>query len=65
MDQNERRLSDQVLSEVSLLELLNIEQPQLDRLRRNKNFPYIRLNTKCRVYLASDVAAWLKERRTG
>ena len=54
-------LRDQVLSEVDLLELLNVEQQTLDTLRREKNFPYIRLNIKCRVYLASEVLDWLKQ----
>jgi predicted DNA-binding transcriptional regulator AlpA len=52
---------DLVLSEVELLEKLNIEQPALDRLRREKDFPYIRLNSKCRVYLAAEVLDWLNQ----
>ena len=59
------KLSDQVMSEVSLLELLNVEQPTLDRLRREKGFPFIRLNARCRVYLADEVLEWLKHNRTG
>jgi len=55
------RLSDQVISEVDLLELLNVEQHVLDRLRRGKGFPYIRMDIKRRVYLIDQVVAWLKE----
>jgi predicted DNA-binding transcriptional regulator AlpA len=64
MAENEQKLSDQVLSEVEILEKLNVEQPTLDRLRREKSFPYIRLNVKSRVYLASDVLDWLKGHKT-
>ena len=64
MDNQMQRLKDQVISEVDLLELLNVEQPTLDRLRREKDFPYIRLNAKCRVYLADEVLGWLKQYRT-
>ncbi len=63
MENQKQTLGDQVLSEVSLLELLNVEQPTLDSLRREKGFPFIRLNVKCRVYLADDVLGWLKQQR--
>jgi len=61
MENQKQTLGDQVLSEVSLLELLNVEQLALDSLRREKGFPFIRLNSKCRVYLADDVLDWLKQ----
>jgi hypothetical protein len=53
-------LRNQVISEVDLLELLNVEQQTLDNLRRNKGLPYIRLSSKARVYLTEDVLGWLK-----
>lgn len=56
-------LNGVVLSEVDLLELLNIEKPTLDVLRREKEFPYVRLTITSRVYLAEDVLAWLKQHR--
>ncbi len=43
------------MSEVDLLEHLNVEQRTLDRLRREKGLPYVRPNAKCRVHLAEDV----------
>ncbi len=55
------RLSDQVISEVNLLELLNVEQHVLDRLRRGKGFPYIRMDIKRRVSLTDQVVARLTE----
>jgi len=63
MENQKQTLGDQVLSEVSLLELLNVEQPALDSLRREKEFPFIRLNSKRRVYLTDDVIDWLKQQR--
>ena len=57
------RLRDQVLSEVDLLELLNVEQPLLDTLRREKGLPFIRLSMKHRVYLADEVLDWLKQQQ--
>ena len=62
--QQQSSLRDQVLSEVDLLELLNVEQQTLDRLRRERGFPYIRLNAKCRGYLGDEVLDWLKQQRT-
>ena len=57
----EKRIQDEVLSEVSLQELFNIEKPLLDNLRLNKGLPYIRLSSKRRVYLAGEVLKWLQE----
>lgn len=54
-------LSQEVLSEVDLLEVLNIEKQTLDALRREKEFPYVRLNIRNRVYLSSEVLEWLKK----
>ena len=51
------------MSEVDLLEWLNIEKPVLDRLRREKNLPYVRLSTKHRVYFVDEVLGWLKEQQ--
>ena len=65
MPDNPPKFNDLVFSEVELLEKLNIEQPSLDRLRREKGFPYIRLNIKCRVYLMDDVLDWLKQHKLG
>jgi len=61
----QQTLRDQVLSEVDLLELLNIEKVTLDGLRLQKALPCVRLTTKCRVYLAEDILDWLKQHRTG
>lgn len=61
--QEQLKLSEAVISEVDLLELLNIEKPALDGLRREKGFPFIRLNAKTRVYLADEVLEWLKQQR--
>ena len=56
-----QRLSELVISEVDLLETLNIEFKQLNVLRLQKGLPYIRLNSRTRVYLVEETVAWLKE----
>ena len=53
-------LGEAVISEVDLLELLNIEKPTLDTLRLRKGLPYIRLTDRARVYLTDDILEWLK-----
>ena len=55
------RLKDQVISEVDLLEALNIEKRTLDKLRLEKGLPFIRLSPKSRVYLVDKVVAYLRE----
>lgn len=59
--QEQLKLRDQVISEVDLLEVLNIELPALNALRLEKGFPVVRLNRNCRVYLADEVLGWLKQ----
>ena len=58
-----QNFNDQVISEIALLEKLNIELPTLNRLRLEKSFPVVRLNVKTRVYLADEVLGWLKNHR--
>jgi len=50
-----------VYSEAAMLELLGTEKETLDDLRREKGFPFVRLNTRLRVYLADEVLGWLKK----
>lgn len=54
-------LEQLVYSEVAMLELLGIDKQTLDDLRREKGFPFVRLTTRARVYLADEVLEWLKE----
>jgi len=60
--QEPQRLEEAVLSEADLLELLGIDRKTLDDLRREKDFPFVRLTTRTRVYLAKDVLGWLEQR---
>ena len=59
---NQKSIHQEVLSEVSLLELLNVDKPILDKLRREESLPYIRLDKFYRVYLAEEVLDWLRKR---
>ena len=58
-------LSQQVVSELDLLQTLNIGRSTLDALRREKHFPYVRLSLTARVYLIDSVVAWLKQHQLG
>ena len=60
MEKQNTNLRNQVISEVDLLELLNVEQPTLDRLRLEKGLSYIRLSRNARVYLVDEVVGWLR-----
>lgn len=60
--QEPQRLEEAVLSEADLLELLGIDKRTLDDLRREKDFPAVRLTARTRVYLAKDVLGWLEQR---
>jgi predicted DNA-binding transcriptional regulator AlpA len=53
-------LEQLVYSEAAMLELLGIDKKTLDDLRREKDFPFVRLTTRVRVYLADEVLTWLK-----
>jgi len=60
--QEPQTLEEAVLSEADLLELLGIDKKTLDDLRREKDFPFVRLTTRTRVYLAKEVLGWLEQR---
>ena len=56
-----QKLAEVVISEVDLLETLNIEVKHLSVLRLQKGLPYVRLNARNRVYLLPEVVAWLQK----
>ena len=59
---NPKSIHQEVLSEVALQELLNVDKRILDKLRREENLPYIRLDKFYRVYMAEEVLGWLRKR---
>ena len=61
MEESKLPLEHLVYSEAAMLELLGIDRKTLDDLRREKGFPFVRLTTRSRVYLANEVLDWLKE----
>ena len=58
-------LSAQVISELELLERLNLSRSTLDILLREKAFPFVRLSLQSRCYLISSVVGWLKQHEVG
>ena len=59
---NQKSIHQEVLSEIVLLEFLNVDKRTLDKLRREENLPYIRLDKFYRVYMAEEVLDWLRKR---
>ena len=53
---------EEVLSEA---DVLGVKKSQLDRLRNERGFPFVKLTHSNRVYLLPDVSEWLcRHRRT-
>jgi predicted DNA-binding transcriptional regulator AlpA len=61
MEELKLALEEVVYSEAAILELLGIDKKTLDDLRRERDFPYVRLTARARVYLADEVLTWMKE----
>ena len=53
-------LEKEVWSEKAIMELLDVNRNQLDRLRNEKGFPCVHLGQRTRVYLADKVLDFLK-----
>ena len=54
-------LEQEVYPECALLEALGLQKEVLDQLRRDKGFPFVRINMRKRLYLASEVLNWLQQ----
>jgi len=52
-----------VLSEAEVQELFGVTRDQLSELRLKKALPFVRINQKARVYLATDIMGWLYTQR--
>ena len=63
MEELKLPLEQLVYSEDAILELLGIDKKTLDDLRREKGFPFVRLTTRQRVYLAKDVLEWVERQK--
>ena len=59
MDFQKERLDQDFIGEQNLLEILGVTKSTLDRLIREKEFPYIRLGIK-KIYSEASIIAWLK-----
>jgi hypothetical protein len=58
-------LEQLVYSESAILKPSGIDKKGLDELRRERGFPFVRLTTRDRVYLAKDVLEWLEKQGKG
>ena len=54
---------NEILTERELLDLLGMKKGTLDRLRREKQFPFCKISLTQRVYLARDIVDYVRSRR--
>ena len=54
---------NEILTEKELLDLLGIKKDFLSRLRRERQFPFCKITTTQRIYLARDVVDYIKSKR--
>jgi predicted DNA-binding transcriptional regulator AlpA len=45
------------------MKALNLKKSELDRLRREKGLPYVKLSQRRRAYLLSDILEWARKNR--
>ncbi|MCK4825150.1 excisionase family DNA-binding protein [bacterium] len=64
MSQEKERLSRDFLKEDKIIKLLGIPEGTLERLVREKNFPYIKIGQK-RLFYEPDVVKYLKLKKKG
>ena len=51
------------LTEAYVMDLFDMDEKQLGRLRREKKLPHVRLSKNRRVYHENDLAKWLAAHR--
>ena len=54
---------EDILLESEVLEFLGISRANLDSLRYNERLPFLKVNTRNRMYLKGDLAEFLTKRR--
>ena len=64
MSEDQTNPLNEILTEKELIELLGIKKDFLNRLRREKQFPFCKISGTQRVYLARDVVDFIKSKRT-
>ena len=60
---NENPTLENIITEPDLIVLLAVKKEALGNLRRNKRLPFLKISTRSRVYLDSDITEWLIGRR--
>lgn len=55
-----RIISKRYLTEAEVKQWIGLTQDQLDRLRRENNFPNIKVNKLVRMYPLKEVEEWLQ-----
>jgi len=52
-----------LISEAELMKSLGLKKLELDRLRREKDLPYVKFSQRSRAFFLSDVLEWAKKNR--
>ncbi len=52
-----------ILTEEEVLKLTGLRKSQLANCRAKKRLPFLKVSQRCRLYLESDLVAWLKRFR--
>ena len=60
---NQNPTLENIIPEEELEKLLGVKKEALGVLRRDKGLPFLKISTRCRVYLENDVVEWLISRR--
>jgi len=59
-----RMMLEGMITEEELMSILGISKPEeLEHLRNERHMPYVRLNSRRRVYLERDIMAWFDRNR--
>jgi predicted DNA-binding transcriptional regulator AlpA len=63
MEETEKEKGDRLITEAELLKVLDLKKSDLDNLRREKGFPFVKFSQRKRAYFLSDVMEWAKKHR--
>lgn len=63
MTENKQDLEN-IITEDELIELFGLRKQAIASLRYNEGLPYIKVNTRSRLYYVPDLMEWMLSRRT-
>ncbi len=54
---------ERLISEMDLLKLLGLKRSELDKMRRDRGLPYVKLSQRTSAYFISDILEWGRNNR--